>query len=325
MIQELDVERVNSERLIRLAQEELQLQRREVKRLRSLAGNRVVSDSQLDQAIRAELDVQNSLLKHQNQIHLLKTRRNRLEQAVELSSAKLEQAKLDETRTKVTAPIDAMVVDDTVEQDSYVQSGAPLVLLEDVSTVEVKCNLRMDQLYWIWQQGQETPAGPQLAASYQIPSTPATVVYQLGPRRYQWQGQLSRYDGIGLDEKTRTVPCRVVVADPRQVQSVDQSGTPTSAAGVPALVRGMYVSVAIHARPQTALLKLPQTAVQPGNVIWLVENGHLRRRPVRVSLRLRDTVLVEAETAGFAAGARVVERLPATAVEGMAVQEASSS
>ena len=77
---------------------------------------------------------------------MLQAKKPRLTSAIKLIDVRLEQAELDLKRTKVTAPIDGMVVVESVEENAYVQKGTPLVTIEDTSAVEVRCHLRMDEL-----------------------------------------------------------------------------------------------------------------------------------------------------------------------------------
>ena len=66
------------------------------------------------------------------------------------------------TYAQITAPIDGVIVLEEVEEDSYVNKGTLLVAIEDTSAVEVKCSLRMDELYWLWCQafsGEERSSG----------------------------------------------------------------------------------------------------------------------------------------------------------------------
>ena len=145
------------------------------------------------------------------------------------------------------------------------QKGAKLVTIEDTSAVEVRCQLRMEELYWLWRQQDSAPgadAASGMQRDYQIPKTPATIIYQVGRERFAWQGVLSRFDGIGLDEKTRTMPCRVLVSNPRDVTCLDPR---SDSAGPPALVRGMYVTVKLHAQPRSTLWSVPELALRPGS------------------------------------------------------------
>ncbi len=55
-------------------------------------------------------------------------------------------------------------------------------------------------------------------SGYALPQTPVSILYRIAGREdlvFQWEGHLSRYDGIGLDPQSRTVPCRITVDDPQ--------------------------------------------------------------------------------------------------------------
>jgi len=323
-IQELDVEVENTKNLIELADDKLELQKREMARLEKLDEKNFVTDSQLDLERQNELAARNALVTLRNQLGLLKTRRERLESAKEFTTLRIEKAKLDRQRTQITSPIDGMVVQDSVELDAYVNIGAPLVLIEDTSRVEVKCHLRMDQLYWILRQSiSANNAAAEIDAmrGYQIPATPTTVVYQLGNRRYAWDGVLSRYDGIGLNETTRTVPCRVTVERPRAVRALGGGSVDASWAGPRALVRGMYVNLIIRAKPHQAFWEIPERALRPGNVVWRVRDGRLDIVEVRIVEVEEKMVLLDADGSKLVAGDRIVVSPLASVMDGMAVQE----
>jgi multidrug efflux pump subunit AcrA (membrane-fusion protein) len=109
------------------------------------------------------------------------------------------------------------------------------------------------------------------SASYELPKTPVEISYRLAGREdvaYQWNGALSRYEGIGLDAQSRTVPVRITVDNPRDVrrngQKIDEDGN----GGLPALVRGMFVEVAIKTKPRRSLVLIPKLALRPGGQIW---------------------------------------------------------
>ena len=250
-LNELGVQVQNTEELSALAEEDLELQHQELERLRSLEGEQIVSQTQVDQAAHAELTARNALLSLSNQLRLFKAGRERLVQGQKLVASKLEKAELDRRRTQIAAPTDGVVVQDLIEQDSYVQKGDSLFKLEDTSSVEVKCSLQMKELFWVWQQSSVDPDQANKDrpdSGYHIPQTPVTVIYRLGGREYAWDGVLSRYDGLGLNERTRTVPCRVVVDQPRGARLLKNTRLATNAIVPPTLVRGdVRVGVDSHA------------------------------------------------------------------------------
>ena len=322
-LQELEVEVTNTQSLFKLAKDQLALQRRELERQSSLATKKIVTDSDLDKSKREELSAVNAAMTLSNELLLLNTRRARLESARDLCRSQLEKAQLDLRRTRLSAPIDGVIIREMVEEDSYVQKGTSLAKIEDTSAVEVKCNLRMEDLYWLWSQGHgdnhPSPVGSP-TRDYQIPHAPVTVHYELAGRRYEWSGVLSRFDGIGVDERTRTVPCRVLVDKPREVKIVTV-GTGGGVVAPPALVRGMFVTVSVHAKPETVLLEIPQRAVQPGNTVWQIVDGKLQIRKIRVADAENDIVLVYAEQDGLQPGMKLVSSPLALATDGMAVRE----
>jgi multidrug efflux pump subunit AcrA (membrane-fusion protein) len=284
-LEELEVEISNVRSLMEFAAAELKLNEKEWDRV--LASN-VYSQSERDQAERSVIVSQNAARALENQQATLEAKRSRLNVASELAKVQLQKANLDLSRTEIRAPVDGVIVRDSVEQGSYVQKGSPLFVVEDTSRAEVRCNLQMDELYWLWHQdAPATVTDDPGGAAYQVPVTPATVSYEmtgLSKVKYTWQGELRRYDGIGVDERTRTVPCRVVVDDPRKVLAVNSDAVNSDAVqdvpvaiGPPALVRGMYVTVKVHARPNLTFVKIPDVAVQPGNRTWRVRDGKLER------------------------------------------------
>jgi multidrug efflux pump subunit AcrA (membrane-fusion protein) len=178
----------------------------------------------------------------------------------------LQQAKVNLERTKIVAPIDGVIVTESVQTDSFVQRGATLCVIEDTQHVEVSCSLRSDQLLLILQQSQ---AGA--VSNYELPHTPVTVVYQVSGReeiKYEWRGELSRYEGIGLDPQSRTSPVRVRVDNPQEVYQNGARVYDKSGGGLPALVRGMFVECKIHTTPPKNTVLVPKLALKPGNQIW---------------------------------------------------------
>ncbi|NLE38480.1 MAG: hypothetical protein GX621_10695 [Pirellulaceae bacterium] len=336
-LEELHVEETNTQELVKLAEDALVLKRREIARLEKIAeqGKDYVTESQLDAERSNELVARNALVTLQNQLRSIQSRRGRLNAARDLVRANLEKAALSLERTRITAPIDGMIVRDFVEVDGYVAPGTMLAIIEDVSKSEVRCNLRMDQLYWIWNQGRNNETAPSVSGTgqdYLLPPTESTIVYKLGEQEYLWSGTLARYDGIGLDETTRTVPCIVVVDKPNEVRQQGESSA-SPARGPRALVRGMYVKVVAHAQLDTRLLRVPERAVQPGergNRVWAVRpdtsgsaspnEGLLDEIAVKVISVTDEDALVRVIEGNLAPGDHVVVSPMVSADEGMRVR-----
>ena len=273
-LRELEQEVANTNRMLSVNKEELSLHDGEIRRLESLKAG-VASQSEIDQLKRARLASVNQATSLQNQLLTMVTTRNRLELAEKLAATQLEQAKLNLSRCEIVSPCDGIIAIETAEADSYIRKGESLITIEDLESVEVSCNLRMDELMWVLdQQTMRSAAELQTVNrenAYSLPRTPATIEFCVTGREdmcYRWKGHLDRYDGSGLDPQSRTVPCRVEVDEPLAFTVNGQQPNALRGSGLPALVRGMFVDVVISAKPQVDLLLVPRLAVKPGNIIW---------------------------------------------------------
>ncbi len=319
-IVENKTENENISRLLELSKKELTLQEKELVRAESLVKTLSVSESEADQARRATLVAETAAAQLENQISLVNQRRLGLEAARDRAKIALKRAEIDLERTKIVAPVDGVIVEAPVEKDSYVTAGKIAVKLEDTTFVEVLCHLRTNDLYWLWQQESE---GDDIGSVYKIPKAQAKVVYRLADQEYCWDGVLVRYDGSGLDPQTRTVPCRVEVSQPKRMTRTIRQGrretTTTLESDIPVLLRGMFVSVEIAVRPTVPLLKIPESSLQPGNRVFVVENGKLKIVPVEVVRFEKETVTLRAES-DFPPGTKVVRSPLGYAENGMDVK-----
>ena len=318
---ELKVETENAQALLDLSDEEVALQKRQLERVTKIFERNASSASTMDDARRAELTARNTRQLQKNQLDKLQTHQLKMMQAKELATARLEQAELNLSRTKIVAPIDGVIVSEHVEEDTFVQAGSQLVTIDDTSKAEVQCNLRVEELRWVWDQAGKRSAGEPVIPGqrYRLPKLPVTVTYKLGDRRYTWQGYLSHYDGLGLDQRTRTVPCRIVVEEPRE--AIDENNPSSSAAQAPVLLRGMFVNVAMQIQPEQPLLQVPERAIRPGNVVWRYDDGKLKVTPVKVARLMKDTAILEPSISGLQSKQQVIVSPLAVAIDGMAVKE----
>lgn len=265
-LQELDQEMLNSQKLIDVAQQDVKIQEREIRRLESLPSG-FASRTEIDQANRALLAATQQLVSLENQLKIQRKQRTRIESGEKLAATQLQAAEVNLRRTHVRAPIDGIVVTEQVDVNTFVTRGSPLVTIENTSKVEVSTSLRMDQLYWILDQVdiEET----KTSVGYDLPETDAIIEFEVSGRHgmtHQWNGKLLSYDGIGLDPKTRTVPVRVIVDRPSEFIHQGESSIPSHS--TTPLVRGMFVRVRLMIRPKTQLYVIPTKALQPGNRIY---------------------------------------------------------
>ncbi|EAQ77557.1 hypothetical protein DSM3645_08156 [Blastopirellula marina DSM 3645] len=332
-IRETDVDVENTQELILLSKQNLELQKKQLARMESLLARNATTPSAVDSEQQTMITAQNQLLQLENQVRSFATRKQGLQRAKELAEARLEQAKLDFENTKVVSPVNGVIITDDVEQDSYVQVGTALYTIEDTSAAEVRCSLRMDELAWLWRKQLGKTIDPLAARGskdYLLPQVPVAVSYELAGRTYQWDGVLSRFDGLGLDERTRTAPVLIRVPNPDQAKL---NGEMVKSRGPSALLRGMFVDVKVQVQPEMPIWRVPESALslysaqaiqetmtagqaaktrthsdesRPRFVLWLVRDGKLEIEHVEVLVIQDDYALINGENVDLRADDQIV-------------------
>jgi multidrug efflux pump subunit AcrA (membrane-fusion protein) len=263
---------------IELAKQDFALQQKEFDRNIRLTG--VLSQTELDQAQRALNAVQTQLTNRESNLATLIAGTARLEAALELSKRRLEMADLNLRRTTIVAPDDGVIVREMVQEGDYVAKGTQIATFEDTSQAEVLCNLTTADLEWIQANAPPTNdlvEGNDRRLVYRLPKTNVSI-YDPNEPKVIWQGVLERFDGIGRDELTKTIPCRITVAQPI---------AKTESGSLRALVRGMYVKCRVEVQTSTDtnnqnLVTFPADGIQPDGVAWLVEDGRIHRVHVEI-------------------------------------------
>jgi multidrug efflux pump subunit AcrA (membrane-fusion protein) len=347
---QVQVEAQNLTALLELSARELDLAVANLRRAKELydpqRNIRNLTPAQYEAVESALLKAQNAHQQLENSRALLASRRQKVEAQLQLIGFKLQQAQLDLDRTVITAPLAGVISAQEVEADDFVQRGTVLFQIVDTEHVEVRSQIRTDDLYWIWATRHSSAADP-LNLLYEPPRVPVNIFYEVAGQRYQWQGYLSRYEGAGLESTTRTVPVLFEVPQPHR---------PGALEGPPTLIRGMYVQVEMEIEPKVPLLRLPIEALRPPNIVWTVDatepratsasqgdanNTHLTAAPagrsaatggsaaqpgklryheVRVAKLLPDAVLIRADNCTVKPGDRVVVSPLAAGIDQMDVQ-----
>ena len=319
MLDELQTEVNTIDNQIESAKKQAELDDRQLQRTNELFDRRAASETELDTARRTALASRSNLQTLQDQKNQIDQRRIRLKSAQTLGETNLEKANLSLSRCEIRSPIDGIIVSESVEQDGFVQTGNAVIVLQDSSQLDVTCQLHMRQMNWLWQStGDAIQSNLDTNA---FPRAPAEVLYDLGGKTFAWKGEVDRFDGAGIDDQTRMVPCRVHVDDPTSARLDEhtKAGAKASAGPTkpPALMTGMFVKVRVKTIPPVPLIRLPQRALQPGNAVWVFSDSKLVRKTIQVATSNATDVIAFEEESGIQAGDQIVVSPLAAPVDGM--------
>ena len=265
---EIDLEQVTLDiikagDLLKLANDDLDLQIKEYERLKNLRARNAITDADVERGQRGVIAAQNVIVKNTADLDSARKREYRLKSNKELLNIQMQKADLDLDRAIVTSPVDGVIVQELVETDSFAQRGSTLVVIEDTQRAEIRANLKMDDLMWVLDGQSESANGTQ---NYTLPSHPVTVTYKFSGKRpltLTWQGRLDRFDGRGLDTSTRTVPIRIVVDEP-------DTGALN---GLGNLVRGMFVELTISVFTPDSMVLIPKRSLTTSNQVYVVRTS----------------------------------------------------
>lgn len=279
MLQETREEIAGAKRNVANAENEFQLAQSDHQR--NLRIRNALSSAELDQSKRALLAAQTVLTTRKNSLEMMNAKLDRMGSTLALAKSQLSRTQLNLKRTVIVAPDDGVIVREMVQEGDYVRAGDPLVTFEDTSRSEVLCNLTPTDLDWIRNNSPankdfENEGTSSAYSPYYLPKTSVSV-FETSDKKVIWNGVLERFDGIGRDELTRTIPVRITIKEP--IVNTDQ--------GQRALVRGMFVKCKIEVQTSTdnaehSFLSFPAVALRPGNYVWVVDDKKLRRVDVSV-------------------------------------------
>ncbi len=229
--------------------------------------------------------------------------------ALSRDEARLADAHLALSRTRVTAPFDGVVRSESVDVGQVVSPGQSVGRFLASDAVEVVVPLSdadASMIPGLWELQAGDGEGSRVAVR---------VTARYGEAIYVWDGYVDRVEAT-LDAHTRTVGVIVRVSDPFR-SGVPASGSSAAGAPPPLLV-GKFVDVEIDGVSPQDYFRIPRAALQTGNDVWAVsEDGVVRIVPVQVLQRANDEVFV---TGPLENAQRVVTGGIPFATEGMRVQ-----
>ena len=228
--------------------------------------------------------------------------------ALDRDEARLAEANLALSRTRVTAPFDGFVRGEPVDAGQIVSPGRSVGRLFAAEAVEVVVALSDADAALI-------PGLWELEAGDGNRKVAARVVARYGGGRYAWEGYVDRGEA-SLDEQTRTIDVIVRVPDPFSASAA--AGGAGAAGGNPPLLVGEFVEVEIRGLAMDDCFEVPRAALHAGDEVWMVKDGGVVSIvPVRVLQRADDRVFV---TGNLESGGAVITGGIRFATEGMLVR-----
>jgi len=290
-------ERKNLQASLTIVKEDIGLVKAEYERNLALAKRKVVSQNLLDQTQQRWLTSRQKAQEIENSLALINPRINLLKAQRQSVLVQMKEAQLDLDRTEIRAPFECRMAKKLTERGQYVTAGMKLAHLYNVGIMEVEVNIPPQDIVWL-----HFDSGGSVNLKDDPPAR-ARVTFNAAGRKIHWQGFVSRTKGQ-MEETTRTLPVIIEVKD----------GHPGT--GHP-LMPGMFVTVEIVGKRVDDLYLLPQEAVHEDNSVYVVDDGKVHVKSVKVFRRVDNQLYVKE---GIEEGDQIITRFPGVATEGMKVR-----
>lgn len=225
--------------------------------------------------------------------------------AVAAAKSRLAKAKLDLSRTKLSAPCNALVLEESVEVGQLVTPQTPIARLVCTDAFRVEVSIPMHELPWV-----DIP-DPRAAKGEN--GSQVRLVRDLG------DGKTAIREGVvagllgDVSQNGRMARLLVLVTDPLNRQASSRQQLP--------LLLGEYVRVEIDGPQLAKVFVLPRNTLREGNRLWIKNaKNQLEIRPVEVTFGREDSILIQT---GLQDGDEVITSPLPVALPGMLLQSSS--
>ncbi len=236
-----------------------------------------------------------------NSLFLRKPQVAAAEALLKASQADLEAARLDLSRTSISAPFNGRISEKYVDIGQFISPGTAIAMVYDTDVVQVRLPLTDRQVALL-----DLPLNYDNQTVGEMSQAAVVLRSRFAGKDWEWQGHLVRTDA-SID-----VDSRVVYA----VAEVDKPFARTPGSQRPPLSPGMFVHATISGRPLADVTQLPRNALRSGGWVMVVDDEQVARP--------RDVVALQSDTEhawvqGLVSGDRVMVSEPRNILAGTKV------
>jgi len=308
---ELKVSEENQTSALAIEKEALVLKENDLERVETLFSGGTVSQNTLDGARAAHLAQRQKVLAIESTLALLPTQREVQVQQIAVYQANLETAKLNLSRTELTLPFAARVASVSVETGQYLSVGKTSAILDGVGAADVTAQIPVAALVSLLRSarpdsGKFATDPASMTETLRHLALSAEVQLLLGERTVRWSAVIDRISDT-IDQKTGTVGV---------ILQVDTAYSRVEPGKRPPLTKGMFVRVALSARPVNGIV-VPRSALRDGQLLIAGNDDRLALISATPYLVQDEIALI---TQGLDAGQRIIVSDVSPVIPGMLLE-----
>ncbi len=296
-LKQLEVEEESTLRLLKIAQSNLDIGKKELARLVLLLKQNSVSRSAIDTEKQKVLQLRQQLEDLQGKVGSYESRKSAMQAQINQSKTQLAQSQDTLGRTEIRLPFDARIGHVSVEKGEYISIGMELFEALGTQAIEIDAQLPINQFYPLIKGFENHRLNLQKVENLQeefLKMNLQAIIRLVGftGSGAQWKGQLMRISE-SIDPERDTIGLVVSVYNPYE----------NVIPGVrPPLIKGMFASVEFFT-PVRDLLIIPRKALHQGRVYIANKDNKLEIRKVDIRNKQGDLVIINS---GIDAGEKII-------------------
>jgi len=312
-IADIDVKESTTRKLLKIEEQALALNKKELARKKKILAKGVISKSDYEKEERNVLTQQQGVESQRNALNLYPSERQRLKAELIRLESQLAAATLDLERTIITMPMTGRIAEANVEINQFVSRGEVLAVVDGNQTAEVEIQIPMRRMSGLLRSKQQLDLSQanMMNITDQL-GLSARVFLRHSGLSVEWPARVTRFSD-SLDPRTRTIGVTVEVLGP---YAMVQPGVR------PPLIKGMFVDVELKGRPRPGSLVVPIAALNNGVVYVVDQENRLEIRPIKAGMIGSEYAVIES---GLEADERIVVSDLVPAIQGMLLEPVSDA
>jgi multidrug efflux system membrane fusion protein len=305
---ELETSANNTNLLLVIEKENLALSEKELQRKKILYEKGNLSASEFEREQRAVSNQRVKVQQLENSLNIFPNQKATALAQIEVTKAKLEQAKNDLGDTTIELPFPARINEAPIEKGEYVSYGTLMIEAYAIDSVELMTEVPVASFRKMFSNQsfdmEEALKGKDQSEVFASLGFTAKVQLDVGSEQITWDATVERIRGL-IHPKTRTLGVVVAVADPFHRLN---PGTR------PPLVPGMFCKVTLFGPAHADSVVIPRNAWHNGTVYVADSESRLRRNKAVLEYYQEDLAIL---SGGISAGDRVIVSDLVPAIDGM--------
>ena len=293
-IAEIDARLASEREQLEAADAQLELGKADLERALSLVDTGALTDKEVDARRLVLSQREQASSQRRNNILIAEAQRSQQEANAERLEWKVREAERRLADTAVVAPFDGIVSEESVEAGRSVSANEVVASIYDDSALDVKFTLTNAQY-----GRMATDADPLVGRK-------VDVTWTVGGMSYAW---LATIDRIGARVAAERGGVEVFAR-------IEQADRPVE------LRPGAFVSLTVPDRTWPQTFRVPETAVRDSDHVFIVVDGKLQRRDVRLIAWDGEDAIIDGDLED---GDKVLVTRLTEATEGVNVREPSAA